>query len=85
MKTYRGKGCNYCNNSGYKGRVAIYEVLGVTPAIKEMILKRPSSDELKKLAIKEGMKTLRMSGLTKVAQGVTTLEEAVSNSSADKF
>lgn len=85
IKIYKGKGCEYCNGSGYKGRVAIYEVLDMTPGVKELVLKHASSDEIKKQAIKDGMKTLRMCALTKVAQGQTTLEEAVMNSASDKF
>jgi len=84
VKVYHGKGCDICNGSGYKGRVAIYEVLKMTPDLRELILKHASSDEIKKQAIKDGMKTLRMCALTKVAQGLTTLEEAVSNSSSDQ-
>ena len=57
----------------------------MTPGVKELVLKHSSSDEIKKQAIKDGMKTLRMSALTKVAQGLTTLEEAVMNSASDKF
>lgn len=85
IQLYKGKGCSTCNNTGYKGRVAIYEVLEVTPGIKEILLRNGSSDEIKRQAIKDGMKTLRMSALTKVAQGHTTLEEAVGNSASDKF
>jgi type IV pilus assembly protein PilB len=85
LKTYKGKGCEICNNSGYKGRVAIYEVLPITPGVKDVILNSGSGDEIKKQAIKEGMKTLRMCALTKVAQGLTTLEEALGNSASDKF
>lgn len=85
IKVYHGKGCETCNNTGYKGRVAIYEVLSVTPKIRELILRNASSDDIKKQAIRDGMKTLRMSALTKVAQGLTTLEEAVSNSSSDQL
>ena len=81
----KGKGCDACGGSGYKGRVAIYEVLDLSMGVKECILRNASSDEIKKQAIKDGMKTLRMSALTKVALGETTLEEAVSNSAADKF
>jgi type IV pilus assembly protein PilB len=65
--------------------VAIYEVLDLSPAVKDLILRNVSADELKKQGIKDGMKTLRMSALTKVAQGLTTLDEAVTNSSSDKF
>jgi type IV pilus assembly protein PilB len=85
IKVYKGKGCEYCNSSGYKGRVAIYEVMDVTPGVKEVIMKNGTADDIKKQAIKDGMKTLRMSALTKVAQGMTTLDEAIINSGADKF
>jgi len=85
IKVYKGVGCEYCNDSGYKGRVAIYEVLDIVSSIKELILSGASADEIKKQAIRNGMKTLRMSALTKVAMGETTLDEAVSNSSSDKF
>ncbi len=85
IKVYEGKGCEFCNDSGYKGRVAIYEVLDMTPAVKDLVLKNASADEIKKQAIKDGMKTLRMCALTKVAQGLTTLNEAIMNSASDKF
>lgn len=85
VKGFKGKGCKECNNTGYKGRVAIYEVLTVSPAIKTLILKDAPSDDIKKQAIKEGMKTLRMSALIKFSQGITTLQEVVANSGPDKF
>lgn len=85
IKVFKGKGCESCNSTGYKGRVAIYEVMDITPAVKDLILRNSSADEIKKQAIRDGMKTLRMSALTKVAQGQTTIEEAVSNSSSDRF
>ena len=85
ITVYHGKGCEYCSGTGYKGRLAIYEVMDVSPAIKELILKNPSAEDLKKQAIREGMKTLRMAALTKVAQGLTTLDEAITNSSSDRF
>ncbi|HLW55809.1 MAG TPA: ATPase, T2SS/T4P/T4SS family [Bacteriovoracaceae bacterium] len=85
IKVYHGRGCEVCNNSGYKGRLAIYEVLQVTPKVRELILRNASTDDIKKQAIRDGMKTLRMSALTKVAQGLTTLEEAVNNSAADQL
>jgi type IV pilus assembly protein PilB len=72
---YKGKGCNYCNDSGYKGRVALYEVMWLYDDIKEMIIQGASSAELKSAAIKNGMKSLRMSGLTKIINGVTTVAE----------
>ncbi|MGI4991359.1 GspE/PulE family protein [Halobacteriovorax sp. GFR7] len=85
LKVYHGTGCEFCDGSGYKGRVAIYEVLEMTPAARDLVLKHCSSDDLKKQAIADGMKTLRMSALTKVAEGVTTLAEAIKNSSVDKL
>ena len=85
IKVYKGKGCEVCNGTGYKGRVAIYEVLAMSPRIRELVLKNGSSDDIKAAAIKEGMKTLRMCALTKVAQGLTTLEEALSNSASDNM
>lgn len=85
IKVYHGKGCDICNNTGYKGRVAIYEVLTVTAKVRELILKHASADEIKRQAIRDGMKTLRMCALTKVAQGLTTIEEAVSNSAPDQL
>jgi type IV pilus assembly protein PilB len=78
IKCYRGAGCRACSGTGYKGRVAIYEVLDFTPPLKEMVLRGESAIDLRKQAIKEGMKTLRMSALTKVAEGRTSLEEAIS-------
>ncbi|MFZ0638079.1 MAG: type IV-A pilus assembly ATPase PilB [Candidatus Acidiferrales bacterium] len=74
---YHGRGCGTCNNTGYKGRVALYEVMDVTDELKELILVGASALELKKKALETGMITLRKSGLTKVAAGMTTLEEVV--------
>lgn len=85
IRVFKGKGCDACNGTGYKGRVAIYEVLETTPKLRELILKNASSDDIKRQAIKDGMKTLRMCALTKVAQGLTTLEEAIANSSSDNL
>lgn len=83
MKVYQGTGCEVCGGTGYKGRVAIYEVLEVTAKVRDIILKEGSTDDIKAQAIKDGMKTLRMCALTKVAQGLTTLEEAIGNSASD--
>ncbi len=77
VKCYKGKGCPVCNGSGYKGRIALYEVMPVGSEIKEMVLEGASADELKKTAIRLGMKSLRMSGLTKVTEGVTSIEEVI--------
>jgi type IV pilus assembly protein PilB len=83
IKCYKGKGCPACNNTGYKGRVALYEVMPVKDELKELILEGASSSELKKTAIRLGMKSLRMSGLTKVAEGVTTIDEVLRVSFGD--
>jgi type IV pilus assembly protein PilB len=72
---YKGAGCKTCNGSGYKGRVALYEVMRFNEQLKEMVLQGASTAELKAAAIKSGMSTLRMSGIEKVLQGVTTTEE----------
>ena len=85
VKVYKGKGCYLCNKTGYKGRVAIHEVMMIEANIRELVLKNASPDEIKKQAIKNGMRTLRMSALTKVVKGLTTLDEAIKNSSVDKF
>ncbi len=73
----RGKGCEKCNNTGYKGRVGLYEVMEVTEELRELILVGASALELRRKAVEEGMLTLRSSGLRKVKDGVTTIEEIV--------
>ena len=75
VKIQKGKGCGVCNNTGYKGRCGLYEVMEVDDEIKELVLVGASAVELKKKAIERGMITLRRSGLIKVAAGMTTLEE----------
>jgi type IV pilus assembly protein PilB len=75
FKPKKGKGCGVCNNTGYKGRAGLYEVMEIDDEIRELILVGASAVELKKKAIERGMITLRRSGLTKVMAGVTTLEE----------
>ena len=77
LKTFKGKGCSTCNNTGYKGRIGLYEVMEVNDEIRELILIGASSLELRKKAIEDGMITLRESGLQKVRDGLTTLEEVV--------
>jgi type IV pilus assembly protein PilB len=73
----RGKGCEKCNNTGYKGRVGLYEVMEITEEIRELVLVGASALELRRKAVEEGMLTLRNSGLRKVKEGVTTIEEIV--------
>jgi len=77
IKTYKGKGCLTCNNTGYKGRIGLYEVMEITDEMRELILIGASALELRKKAIDDGMISLRESGLFKIREGVTTLEEVV--------
>lgn len=77
IKCFRGKGCAVCNNSGYKGRIALYEVMSITDEIRELILEGAPTTEIKKTAVRLGMKTLRMSGLAKIKDGITTIEEVL--------
>ena len=77
VKCYRGKGCSVCNGSGYKGRIALYEVMPVASEIKELVLEGASADEIRKTAVKLGMKTLRMSGINKIKEGTTSVEEVL--------
>src|SRR5215204_101193 len=77
IKTFKGKGCATCNNTGYKGRIGLYEVMEITDEIRELILIGASALELRKKAIEDGMITLRESGLHKIRLGVTTPEEVV--------
>jgi type IV pilus assembly protein PilB len=71
----KGSGCEKCNNTGYKGRVGLYEVMDITDELRELVLVGASGLELRRKAIEEGMLTLRMSGLRKVKDGLTTIEE----------
>ena len=75
VKIFKGRGCNTCNNTGYKGRTGLYEVLEIDDEIRELILVGASAVELKKKGMERGMLTLRRSGLIKIKDGVTTLEE----------
>ena len=77
LKTFKGKGCATCNNTGYKGRIGLYEVMEITDEIRELILIGASALELRKKAVDDGMITLRESGLYKIRAGVTTIEEVV--------
>lgn len=77
VRTFKGAGCGTCNGTGYKGRVGLYETMEITEELRELILVGASGLELRRKAIDEGMLTLRMSGLEKVRQGLTTAEEVV--------
>jgi len=80
---FKGKGCTVCGNTGFKGRIALYEVMPISESIRELILMGASSTEIKNEAIAQGMKTLRQSGLTKIAEGVTSVSEILRTTMAD--
>ena len=77
IKCYKGKGCATCNNSGYKGRIALYEVMPISDELRELVLEGASANEIKKTAARLGMNTLRRSGLNKVKEGTTSIEEVL--------
>jgi len=79
---YRGKGCDQCGGSGYKGRQGLYEVMAMSPTLRRMILQNASTAELQAQAVAEGMLTLRMDGMVKVRNGITTLEEVIKETAA---
>lgn len=80
---YKGAGCEKCNNKGYKGRLALYEIMPLWEELKEMILNGASAGELKKEAVRLGMSTLRMSGLKKIKEGLTTTDEVLAITAKD--
>ena len=82
--TFKGKGCPICSNTGYKGRLGLYEVMPMKEEIKELILARSSTNEIKKEAIRLGMKTLRQSGIHKIKTGMTTIEEVLRATMEDR-
>jgi type IV pilus assembly protein PilB len=79
----KGRGCRICSETGYKGRVAVYEVMELKEELKEFVLNGASALELKREAVRLGMQTLRQSALRKLAEGITTLGEIFRVSSAD--
>ena len=81
---YKGQGCTTCNKTGYKGRIAFYEVLKMTDPLKGAILNGASSMELKELCIEQGMKTMRMNANLRLLEGVTSIDEVVRNTVADE-
>ncbi len=74
---YMGEGCNDCNNTGYKGRIALYEVMPITDELRAAVINGANTIELKDIAIRNGMKTLRQSGLSKVLEGITSFKEVL--------
>ena len=81
---FKGKGCPICSNTGYKGRLGLYEVMPLKEEIKELILSRASTSEIKKEAVRLGMKTLRQSGIHKVRTGATTIDEVLRATMEDR-
>ena len=79
---HKGAGCDTCNGTGYKGRQGLYEVMLMTSALRRLVLKGGSTEELQQQAVKDGMLTLRMDGMVKIKRGVTTLEEVVKETAA---
>jgi type IV pilus assembly protein PilB len=81
---YHGRGCYDCNSTGYRGRQGVYEMMPISPAIREMILARGSAREIKSQAIKEGMLSLRMDGIEKLKRGITSPEEILKETAPDE-
>ncbi len=78
----KGRGCDVCGGTGYRGRAGLFEVMAISPELRRMILRNASVAELRQQAVAEGMLTLRANGLLKLQQGVTTLEEVLKETSA---
>jgi type IV pilus assembly protein PilB len=78
-----GEGCVDCNGTGYRGRQGVYEVMPMSPKLRELVLERCSAAEIKRVAIEEGMLTLRRDGLEKLKRGLTTVEEILKETAAD--
>lgn len=77
LKVYKGKGCTVCNNTGYKGRIAVYEILTIAEELRELILAGASANEIKKEAMRLGMMTMRQSAVDFLKKGLTTVDEVV--------
>lgn len=85
VSVYKGKGCESCNFTGFHGRTALYEIMLLNEPLKKLILTKASSDEIKRVAIKSGMKTLRFDGWEKVSRGITTPEEVMRVTPAEEL
>jgi len=83
IPVFRGKGCEQCEGSGLRGRQGLYEVLNMTPRLRKLIMQSAGAAEIQKVAIEEGMLTLRMDGWLKVLKGITTLDQVVRETAAD--
>jgi type IV pilus assembly protein PilB len=77
VKVFSGQGCMKCGNTGYKGRIGLYEIMPMTDTIRQMILEDATIVDIKRQALEEGMVTLRQSGLIKIKAGITTIEEVI--------
>jgi len=84
-KLFRGRGCDVCHNSGYKGRMALFEIMHMNDQLRELIMKRASTNILREHARKAGMRTLRESGLLAIYEGQTTIDEVVRETLADEI
>ena len=74
---YHGRGCHACSNIGYRGRLALYEVMPMVESIKDLTLRRASATDIQRAGVEAGMKTLRRSGINKIKDGLTTIEEVL--------
>ncbi len=83
VRIYAGKGCANCANTGYKGRISVHEIMWMIPELQEAIVRQRPANELKDIAVKAGMRTLRQTGLRKVANGLTTIDEVLRVTFAD--
>jgi type IV pilus assembly protein PilB len=83
VQAYAGKGCPACAQTGFRGRVAVHEVMALTDEVKEAIVRLRPANEIKELAVKAGMRTLREAGLRKVATGITSIDEVLRVTFAD--
>lgn len=84
-QVFRGKGCQNCNQTGYRGRTTVTELLVPTERIKELIVEKAATSVIKNEAMKQGMRTLRQDGLAKVLRGITTLSEVIRVSADDEI
>jgi type II secretory ATPase GspE/PulE/Tfp pilus assembly ATPase PilB-like protein len=82
VQLFRGHGCDRCKNSGYAGRMAIIEAMTISDQIRKLIIARASTREMAKVAVNQGMKTLRMVGLDRAREGLSTLEQVLVVTSA---
>jgi type IV pilus assembly protein PilB len=83
LRVYAGKGCANCANTGYKGRISVHEIMWMIPELQEAIVRQRPANEIKDIAVKAGMRTLRQTGLRKVANGLTTIDEVLRVTFAD--